>query len=692
MMKLFEVGSASLHNSSAYRPDIDGLRALAVLSVVIYHAFPSSLPGGFVGVDIFFVISGYLITRIIIGELQANTFSIVEFYRRRARRIFPALLVVLLFCAVFGWLVLTAEELNMLGRHIFSGAAFVANLVYWSESGYFDRAGELKPLLHLWSLGVEEQFYLVWPLLLMLVFARRINLIFVILLIAIGSFVINVYSTDRFPTAAFFSPASRFWELLCGAALACFSREGALGKLNISGFLFLKYAAPNSLLRNAQSWLGLVLIVFALLLMNENRSFPGYWALLPVLGAVLIIGAGSDCWLNRKVFSSGLAVWFGLISYPLYLWHWPLLSFGHIVNMGIPHRDFRMAAVVVSIILAWLTFRYVESFFRTKKTASFSKLRTLGVAMVAVAGLGLFLEKHNFSDTHTFETVLIERGAEHIIGSSDSWYEGAPGWLFLGNSYDNTVAKLRLANTPSSTEIAAVVNAFEEIGEVAQSVGARVALMVGPNKSTIYSEFLPDTAMPSRVRYVDFFLDAIRTIDGVTVYDPTSDLVSSADDGPILYWRTDTHWNNRGAYVAFLGLARELEFSAPNVNFVEGEGRRGDLIGISGLEDYPIQNDDDWEPIWDRNPVVQEVTVNGGEAGSFGPRVRITNSNFLSDQSVWVIGDSFTIAQRQYINATFREVEYIGHWGQALDSLPSRLANAETKPDLIIIIRVERSF
>jgi peptidoglycan/LPS O-acetylase OafA/YrhL len=692
-MNLSNTNSVKSQNHSPYRPDIDGMRALAVMSVVIYHAFPTLLPGGFIGVDIFFVISGYLITRIIIDELNNKTFSVAEFYQRRARRIFPALLVVLLSCAAFGWLALTGEELNRLGWHIFSGAAFVANLVFWAESGYFDQAGEVKPLLHLWSLGVEEQFYLLWPIILMLAFAKGLNLIILVLSVALISFSVNVYTSENFPTAAFFSPVSRFWELLCGAALAWASLKKPFTNYKILGKSCINLSMPNSVWRNALSWLGVSLIGLALLLVNEDRSFPGYWALLPVLGAVLIIGAGSECWLNSKILSSRIAVWFGLISYPLYLWHWPLLSFGHIINMDVPHRDYRIFAVLSSIILAWLTFRYIEIFFRTKKSSHAPQIWTLGLAMIIVAGLGGVLAKRDFSESHTFESIFFVReGAEHVIGSSNSWFEGAPGWLFLGNSFDNTIAKLRLASTPSSSEIANLVNIFQDIGESARSVGAEVALMIGPNKSSVYSEYLPDAAMPSSVRYVDFFLDPIRSSSGVTVYDPTLDLMSYTDDGALLYWRTDTHWNNRGAYVAYSGLARELGFRAPSVSFVQGEGRRGDLIGISGLTNFPIQSDDDWEPVWDENPILQYVGTRHGGADSFGPRVHVTNSNYLSDQYVWVVGDSFASAQRQYINATFREVEYIGHWNDVLDNLSSQLVGAARKPDLVLIIRTERSF
>jgi peptidoglycan/LPS O-acetylase OafA/YrhL len=203
-----------------YRPDIDGLRAIAVLSVVIFHAFPKSIKGGFIGVDIFFVISGFLISTIIMGSLERNSFSFIEFYSRRIKRIFPALLLVLIASFVFGWFALLADEYKQLGKHIAGGAGFVSNFVLWKESGYFDNDAETKPLLHLWSLGVEEQFYIVWPLLLWFAWKQRLNLLTVTMVVVAISFSLNVNTVQNDATAAFYSPQTRFWELLAGSILA----------------------------------------------------------------------------------------------------------------------------------------------------------------------------------------------------------------------------------------------------------------------------------------------------------------------------------------------------------------------------------------------------------------------------------------------------------------------------------------
>ena len=209
------------------RSDIDGIRGIAVLAVVLFHAFPRVIRGGFVGVDVFFVLSGYLITGIILEDLGAGRFSFAAFYGRRVRRIFPALVVVLVAVAAIGWLFLFAREFLQLGRHVAGGAAFVSNLVLWNESGYFDNASETKPLLHLWSLGIEEQFYLAWPLLMVCSSRLRVHRWLVAVLGAV-SLVACVAMSRTFPADAFYSPLTRWWEILIGAALAV--RERVAGR------------------------------------------------------------------------------------------------------------------------------------------------------------------------------------------------------------------------------------------------------------------------------------------------------------------------------------------------------------------------------------------------------------------------------------------------------------------------------
>src|SRR6204780_505054 len=224
-------------NHPDYRPDIDGLRAIAVLAVIGFHAFPAWIRGGFIGVDVFFVISGYLISTILLTGMERGSFRFSQFYIRRIRRIFPALIVVLLSLLVVGWLVLFSIEYMALGKHVAGSAAFVSNFVLWNEADYFDKAAPTKPLLHIWSLGIEEQFYVIWPLLLYLTWKRKAATLTLLLLLLVVSFTFNVRSAHSNPAADFYSPLTRFWELMAGAVLAYWTvyREtlsGAIRKLS----------------------------------------------------------------------------------------------------------------------------------------------------------------------------------------------------------------------------------------------------------------------------------------------------------------------------------------------------------------------------------------------------------------------------------------------------------------------------
>lgn len=357
-------------NTLVYRIDIDGLRAAAVLAVVLYHAFPSVLPGGFVGVDIFFVISGYLITGILLADLGTDRFSFRRFYARRIRRIFPALVVVLLATYGMGWFSLYGDEYRELGKHIVAGAGFVSNWASWTEAGYFDQAAEAKPLLHLWSLGVEEQFYIVWPLLLWAAHkARRIG--WVCAAIGLASFVTNVALIGHHPSAAFYWPVARMWELLAGAALAI----GAAQVRHVGGW-------PHAL-----SVAGALLCLASFVFVDSQAAFPGWWALLPVVGAVGLIAAGRDGWVNRYVLARPVSVWFGKISYALYLWHWPLLSFAFIVAGRVPSPAVRGGLVVIAVSLAWLTTAIAERPVRFG-AARMWKIAAPCLLMLGIAYLG----------------------------------------------------------------------------------------------------------------------------------------------------------------------------------------------------------------------------------------------------------------------------------------------------------------
>ena len=328
---------------AAYRADIDGLRALAVAAVVVYHAFPGLLPGGFAGVDVFFAISGFLITGIVVAGFEAGRSGLAHFYARRIRRIFPALLVVLLATYALGWFALFPDEFRRLGRQLLAGAGFAANFAFWSEAGYFDTAAPTKPLLHLWSLGIEEQFYIVWPLLLYGATRLRANLLALTLAGALLSLGAGLYAGLVDPVGAFYAPWNRAWELLLGGALAL--RNGR---------------PPAAPARGRMALAGAALIAAGFALLDGHRTLPPGWALLPVLGTCLVLHGGPGSTFHRAVLGAPPLVWLGRISYPLYLWHWPLLSFAYILRGGDVPPGLRLALVAASVVLAGLTYVALE--------------------------------------------------------------------------------------------------------------------------------------------------------------------------------------------------------------------------------------------------------------------------------------------------------------------------------------------
>jgi peptidoglycan/LPS O-acetylase OafA/YrhL len=373
-----------LYRLIAYRADIDGLRAVAVLAVLAFHALPQAFPGGFVGVDIFFVISGYLISSILFGELEQHQFSLLNFYSRRIRRIFPALIAVFLACFAMGWYFFYADEFISLGKHMVSSAAFIQNWILASESGYFDTSAEIKPFLHLWSLGVEEQFYIIWPLLLWGAWKLRINLLKLTLVCLVLSFSWNLYELYFVQsTIAFYLPQVRFWELLIGSALAYIHLHYSPSS-NTSGF----GASLGLMNENVRSIVGAILLLLSFFLINNQRIFPGFWALLPTLGAALIISAGPKAILNDFFLSNRLIVWIGKISYPLYLWHWVLLVYLRILEPDLFSKvKFRIAALALAFLLSWLTYRLVE---KPLRFGGHAKLKTIGllVAMIGIVFIG----------------------------------------------------------------------------------------------------------------------------------------------------------------------------------------------------------------------------------------------------------------------------------------------------------------
>lgn len=403
-----------------YRPDIDGLRALAVLSVIAFHAFPSWASGGFIGVDVFFVVSGFLITRLIQDALWRQSFSFSSFYAGRVRRLFPSLIVVLLACQFFGWFALLSDEYKALGKHIAASTIFIPNFILWAETGYFSFASDTKPLLHLWSLGIEEQFYLVWPAMIWLALRYRISLIKTGVVLLLASLALNVFLVDRAASATFFFPMTRIWELLFGGLLACVLRSEDKRVVSIRARL-----EQNSLLFQAVSILGLVLVLAGVFFFHQDLYFPGVWALVPVLGTGALLVTGNRSWINRAVLSHRLLVWIGLISFPLYLWHWPLLSFARILEGIKPDCQVRIMLIGMAFAMAAVTFYLVERPIRSGRWLQ-GKTRILVFIMVAVGGVGLvtFLQEGFASrlSNKAVEAQLADLRFE--LPDSEGWYCG----------------------------------------------------------------------------------------------------------------------------------------------------------------------------------------------------------------------------------------------------------------------------
>lgn len=351
------------YRAERYRADIDGLRAIAVGLVLGYHFFPNHIKAGFIGVDVFFVISGYLITSILIAQMERGGWGYLHFYTRRINRIFPALVLLLAFNAMLGWYALVPNEFSALGKQIAASAAFLANFSLWGEAGYFDPAADTKPLLHLWSLAIEEQFYIVWPILLVVALHRRF--LPVVAILAIASLAYSSYAAIHAPTAAYYSPGSRFFELAIGGMLAYAHRNGVNFGTGHFG--------------NLMSFAGAVLLIAGAILITKNSPFPGLYALLPTLGTAAFILAGPAALLNGLLALRPL-VWIGLISYPLYLWHWSLFVWAKTLMMSdVLSAAMRIGLIALSVALAALTYFLIERPIRTRNTGR------LAVALASVA-------------------------------------------------------------------------------------------------------------------------------------------------------------------------------------------------------------------------------------------------------------------------------------------------------------------
>ncbi|MGH1460470.1 MAG: acyltransferase family protein [Neptuniibacter sp.] len=333
-----------------YRSEIDGLRAVAALPVIFFHAGFSLFSGGYVGVDIFFVISGYLITFILIEDIENKQFSLLKFYERRARRILPALFLVMAACIPFAWFLMPPDQMQGFAKSLIAVSVFGSNFLFWKESGYFDTASEEKPLLHTWSLAVEEQFYLLFPILLLLIWrfgaGKTLFILVSLLLISLGG---SEWGWRNSPSANFFLAPSRIWELFAGSVTAI--------------LVYRRGIIPNSLL----SVIGLLAIFLSIIVYDQTTPFPSIFTLLPVIGTVCVIAFTSAGSIVHKILSSRLLVFIGLLSYSAYLWHQPVFAFARLYVIGELGTSIKIALVITTLALSYLTWKYIESPFRQNK-------------------------------------------------------------------------------------------------------------------------------------------------------------------------------------------------------------------------------------------------------------------------------------------------------------------------------------
>lgn len=365
----------SIPHVHGYRPDIDGMRAVAVVAVLAYHAFPRLVPGGFAGVDIFFVISGYLITGIIQHEIREKRFSFANFYARRILRIFPALIVVVLATFMFGWFALPVGAMEALGENIKGAAAFIENFVLHEQIvGYFDPGAERLPLLHLWSLGIEEQYYIIWPVTLWLISRWQQQTTVIVGALAVGSLLICVLTPPLESAWAFYSPTTRGWELLAGALPALWPRRAS------------SVASPQ--FHTALAFAGVAGIAVGFWVLSSRSPWPGFLTLVPVLSSMVLIATPGTL-IHRRILSARPMILIGLISYPLYLWHFPLIVFARLNAGGAVTALPMCGLLALSFLLAWLTYRFVEQPVRFGKSAMGLRIAPLLAAMIGTWLIGI---------------------------------------------------------------------------------------------------------------------------------------------------------------------------------------------------------------------------------------------------------------------------------------------------------------
>lgn len=386
-------------NTMPYRSELDGLRALAVLPVVLFHAGFAGFGGGFVGVDVFFVISGYLITQLLVSEAAGNgRIDLIHFYERRARRLLPALFCVLLACLPFAWLWLRPADTLAFTNSVLAVIGFVSNILFWHTDNYFDTATALRPLLHTWSLAIEEQFYLLFPLLLMLVLPMGMRaFVLCCTILALSSLLLAQYASSHWPSAAFYLLHTRSWELLVGSFVALYARHRPV-------------PLREGLTAELCGWAGLLLLAVAVAGFNDQLPWPSAYTLVPVLGAaLLILGASSATRVGRGL-GHPVLVSVGLISYSVYLWHQPLFAFARLRGADGTETLLFATLVLVTLVLGWLTWRFVEQPFRQRNRFTrrqvFAAAATGGLFFVVIGVAGQVTDGFAFRTLHEQQRLL----------------------------------------------------------------------------------------------------------------------------------------------------------------------------------------------------------------------------------------------------------------------------------------------
>ena len=412
-----------------YRREIDGLRALAIIPVILFHAGFELFSGGFVGVDIFFVISGYLITTVILSGYMAGNFSLIDFYERRARRILPAIFVVMATCLPFAWFWLLPDDVERFSKSLIATPLYISNILFFKESGYFDTAAELKPLLHTWSLSLEEQFYIIFPLLVGALwrFCNRKIMCTTLFIIGVISLITAHIMVHDAPEASFFLLHTRAWELLIGSAAAIY-------------FLNSEHKLPNLTIRQALSVSGLLLILIAIFYYDKTTPFPSLYALVPTIGSLFIIlYAQPDTWVGR-VLGTKIAVGLGLISYSAYLWHQPLFAFARHRSLEELNVSQVISLCLFTIILSYFSWKYIEQPFRQKrfltrkKIFGFSLLASLTFILIGIVGIETDGFKFRFSNNNIAEISLENSTLRSHCDQNKDISEGSIDFCILGDT------------------------------------------------------------------------------------------------------------------------------------------------------------------------------------------------------------------------------------------------------------------